>query len=88
MKFAEMLHDFRNEIAKQYGLEGPLKIALEPKLFEAVVFEAFRTGDQHYYMQRDHNLPPGAVQCRISLRDAGEFFIEGVQIVAREKDKF
>lgn len=86
MKFDELLHQFRIGIEREYGLDGPLKIALEPRLFEAVVFEFYK--DKQFAYMNTAPDAPSITKCNIRMQDAGEFFIEGIQIVCREKDKF
>ena len=74
MKFEEALHKFKQEIAKEYGYtEAIIKIGLDPKLFQAIIMENFKTGINRY---------------GFGVNDIGEYFLEDVQILQRERDRF
>lgn len=73
----ELIHNFKVGLEKKYGRSGLVKIALEPGQFEQVCAE--------FYTRKDFM---GKYINSFSFRDRGEFFIEGVQIVAREPREF
>ena len=81
MKFEEALHNFRTELAKEYGPCGDItKIGLPTDLFERVVVELksmMRYGSRTDIAQMDFR-----------LRDIGELHCMGVQILRRDKDTF
>lgn len=76
MKIDELIYKIQNEFEKEYGLEGLVKIALAPKVFERVCEEFYTRQDMF-----------GHIQNSFSLRDRGEFIILGVQIVSRDPRK-
>ncbi len=83
MKFEEALRNFKNELWKEYGPDMDIvKIAITPKLFEAVVIEFYQRKDFSY-----HN-GGSMVRSNVRLIDIGEFKLEGTQVLAREKDTF
>ena len=87
MRFEAALRDFQIALEEQYGVrDAVVKIALEPKLFEQVVWEVYAKTRPSY----DKESNKVVAETYISFRptDAGEFLIYGTQILARQRDKF
>ena len=74
MKFEEALENFKNEIAKEYGLEEVIiKIGIHPKLMSYI--------GRDIYLYDSHLV-------RFTPSQFGEFILNGVQLLPREKDNF
>ena len=74
MKFEEALQQFINEIYAEYGIEnGITKIGIKHDLMDRVAFDIYSTGFG---------------SSKFTPSNFGEFILNGVQLLPREKDKF
>ena len=85
MKFEEALRNFQVALYEEYGFDNAVvKIGLEPKVFERVVFDLYQK--THVAIKRKKKVESTTFSFR--LADAGEVIVYGTQILARERDRF
>lgn len=74
MKFEQALEQFKIQLEKEYGIDGIVKIALEPDLFTRVMIE--------------NSMSPGGKYANFTIEKMGETHILGVQLLSRRRDNF
>lgn len=73
MEFESLLAEFVHKLMAKYGMEQTVtKIALDPRLFDEVIYELSKSS---------YGMFP-------RLSDIGDFSLRGIKIVARKKDDF